>query len=184
MIRRRILRALLKRIDLNLFAKESNLEKKLNFFERLLLSGLAKRLFTLEIANLEFCINSLPYSENKMCLGRIDFIIETTPNTYAIRGWIILPSKECKSFNIIYRQVRYPIFCFKLVRIDVVKNLGFINNSRNSGFIGILEEVDFGDEAELEFEIVTTGGETILGRFDSCTVKHLTLTPHSESSNV
>ncbi len=146
--------------------------------EKILLSGFIKKHFAIEIANLEYHCNSLPYASDANCFGGLDFA-HKTPDTLAIRGWLIplnlKTNDKPKSLQITYNSINQKVLASKLSRLDVQKNFYFLQNSRNCGFVTTIENY-YNDSSDLQisFELETEMGERRWGIFPLCVVSDFT----------
>lgn len=150
------LKFLLRGVDLAIFSKSPPRDHEFSFRERILLSSFFRKMFPRQLANLEYCVNTLPFIDRSNILGRIDICREIEENSIFIRGWLFNPDATIKRLTIIYNRNRYPILAFNLSRLDVFDQLDFLPNSLYCGFVGILEGCHLSsDHVKFGFEAVT-----------------------------
>ncbi len=164
----RFLRFLFEDVNLDVFLNKRLDRSKLHLKERLVTSNAFRRFYYNEIGSLEFCINSKPYVEGSKIFGKIDVCKQIDDGAIFVRGWIFNPRYVVQSLTISINECRYSILAFHLNRLDVFEQLGFIPNSRNCGFVGILEacrvsaeEVSIGFEVNVNEELVTGTFESV-----------------------
>ena len=170
-LRYNLLRKLCKGLDLSIFKKSSNPARVSNFKEKLILGTTFRKIYSLEVANLEHLLNRLPFIDGSKCLGNIDFIRECEKDSYVVRGWLFSPEFPIEGLSLLIGDSRYPIYAHRLNRVDVSEVLGFLENAQFSGFVCLIENVHLEKlQKEIAFEARTSSGAVHRGSFEKVTM--------------
>lgn len=169
-LKQRIFSWLIKGEDIRIFSSpDSSIKSTLR--QSFLLSSFCRKLFNLEISNLEAILKCQAFLSTNDYIGRIDFCDPVNDGNYAVRGWLFSPFHPLKSLSLNVEGKSIPVFAHKLKRIDVMTQVGFLENSNYSGFVAsITGPLVEADKIEISFSAEADNGITT-GCFETLTKK-------------
>jgi hypothetical protein len=107
----------------------------LSAISRFFVSATGIRLFGKSFCNIEHWLMTYPDSSKKGYFARIDGINTQSGNGAVLRGWVFHCTEEITGILLCIDDTSYPVYCKRLLRLDVLDAFEFMPNARHSGFV-------------------------------------------------